>query len=104
MTEFPQPIYKFTSVAAANVATSGDNQMVTTGGATVVVTLPPNVGANATVHVRKVDSGAGAIQLKTSDGSTIDGVVGTTGITTPATIHAGFKVANDGVNWWVVST
>ncbi len=69
---------------------------VTTGSSTITVTLPSLAGYQSAppwkVTVRKVDGGAGTVNLVTSDGSTVDGVTGTTGITTPATQHAGFTV------------
>ena len=89
---------------------------VTTGSSTITVTLPALVpiapsyapiGTQSwTVTVRKVDSGSGAIKLVTPDGTEIDGVAGSTGITTPAGVqHSGFTVQPDtNSNWWVTGT
>lgn len=101
MTVFPQPIYKFTAQTAAYTASSGDCVLantVTTGAFTV--TLPASPGSNATVLVRNV-SGTNAVTVKSSDGSTVDGITGTTGIGY-TTVHTGATFAFDGTNWWVV--
>lgn len=100
---FPQPTFKWTAQSANYTALDGDCVLVTTGSSTITITLPPvNVNQNGTVSARKVDSGSGAFKFVTADGSTIDGVAGATGITSAASIHAGYTVADDGANWWVV--
>lgn len=102
MTLFPQPVIKFTAQSGAYTASPGD-YVLGTAAAAWVLTLPP-VATGGVVSVRKVDSAAFAITIKTADGSTIDGIAGTTGIATAAAQHAGYTVASDGSNWWVVGT
>ena len=77
--------------------------VVTTGASTIIITLPP-VGSSDFVSARKVDAGSGAVQIVTADGSTIDSVVGSTGITTPASQHAGWTLENDTRSWYVTGT
>jgi hypothetical protein len=92
----------FTAQTVAYTAKSGDfviANTVTTGAFTV--TLPP-VAQGGPVGVRNV-SGTSAVTVKTADGSTIDGVVGTTGIGY-TTIHSGATFASDGSNWYVVGS
>jgi hypothetical protein len=102
MTLFPQPIYNFTAKSAAYTASNGD-YVLGTAAAAWVLTLPP-VSNGAFVGVRKVDSAAFAITVKTADGSTIDGVTGTTGLATATSQHSGWEFASDGTNWFVVGT
>ena len=102
MTLFPQPVIKFTAPSGAYTANPGD-YVLGTAAAAWVLTLPP-VATGGIVSVRKVDSAAFAITTKTADGSTIDGVAGTTGVATAASQHAGFTFASDGSNWWIVGT
>lgn len=102
MTQFPQETFGFTAISANYTANPGD-QLNVTAAALVTVTLPP-VGTRGPVGVRKVDTAAFGVKLVTADGSTIDGVAGATGITTAATQHAGFTVASDGSNWYVVGS
>lgn len=100
MTVFPQPVYKFVSINGAYTAQSGDC-IVATVAAAYSVTLPP-VGQGGVVSIRKVDTAAFAATLVTSDGSTIDGVAGATGVATGTTQHSGLTVASDGSNWHVI--
>ena len=102
MTLFPQPIINFVAKSGAYTANPGD-YVLGTAAAAWVLTLPPVAGGGV-VSVRKVDAAAFAITIKTADGSTIDGVAGTTGIATATSQHSGFTVASDGSNWWVVGT
>ena len=101
MTLFPQPIFNFRAISAAATANPGDYINATVGSA-YVVTLPP-VATGGVVSVRKVDAAAFAATLKTADGSTINGVAGTTGVATGTTQGSGIVVASDGSNWWQVS-
>lgn len=59
-------------------------------------------GAAGPVSVRNV-TGTNAVTVKTADGSTIDGVTGTTGIAY-TTIHTGATFVSDGTNWFVASS
>lgn len=89
------------SVSANATAANGDILLVTTGAATITITLPP-VGLGGPVTVKKVDAGAGAIKVVTSDGSQIDGIAGATGRTQAATEYLSWTLASDGTNWWQV--
>ena len=102
MTLFPQPIINFVAKSGAYTANAGDYVLGTAASAWTL-TLPP-VATGGVVSVRKVDSAAFAITIKTADGSTIDGVAGTTGIATSTSQHSGYTVASDGSNWWVVGS
>lgn len=102
MTVFPQPIYSFVAKSGAYTASNGDC-VLATAAAAWTLTLPP-VSEGATVSVRKVDSAAFAVTVKTADGSTIDGVAGTTGVATATTQHSGFTFASDGANWFIVGS
>lgn len=102
MTVFPQPVYKFVPESGAYTASPGD-YVLATAAAAWNLTLPP-VAQGGVVSVRKVDSAAFAVTLKTTDGSTIDGVAGATGVATGTTQHSGLTVASDGTNWWVIGT
>lgn len=104
MAVFPQPAIRFTTISAAYQANPNEYVNATVASA-YVVTLPPVAdNPGCVVQVRKVDSASAAFTLKTADGSTIDGVAGTTGVASAATQHAGFTVANDGSNWWVIGS
>ena len=50
--------------------------------------------------IRRADTGAGVVTVKTTDGSTIDGVAGTTGKALAATQGAVAEFWFDGANWW----
>lgn len=102
MPMFPQPIYRYTAQSANYTALNGDVVLVTTGASAITVTLP-TAAPDAVVIVRKVDSGTGAVTVKTADGSTIDGIAGSTGIATAAAAHVGFTLGCDGVAWHVVT-
>ena len=102
MTQFPQQIINFVAKSAAYAANPGD-YVLGTAAAAWALTLPP-VGTGGTVGVRKVDSAAFAITVKTADGSTIDGVAGATGVATGTTQHSGLEVTSDGTNWWISGT
>lgn len=102
MTLFPQPVINFVAKSGAYTANPGDYVLGTAGSAWTL-TLPA-VATGGVVSVRKVDSAANAITLKTADGSTIDGVAGTTGVATGTTQHSGLTVASDGSNWWVIGS
>jgi hypothetical protein len=102
MTLFPQPIINFVAKSSAYTASPGD-YVLGTAAAAWVLTLPP-VATGGVVSVRKVDSASFAITTKTADGSTIDGVTGTTGLATSTSQHSGYTFASDGSNWWVIGT
>lgn len=102
MTVFPQPNFNFVAKSAAYTASNGDC-VLATAAAAWVLTLPP-VSQGAWVSVRKVDSAAFAVTTKTADGSTIDGVTGTTGVATSTSQHSGFTFASDGTNWFIVGS
>ena len=102
MTMFPQPVYKFTAQSAAYTASPGDYVLGTAASAWVL-TLPP-VGTGGIVGVRKVDTAAYAITVKSADGSTINGVAGATGVATGTTQGSGLVFASDGSNWWQVGS
>lgn len=102
----PQPTYSFTAVTGAYAANPADVVLVTTGAtAGLKVTLPTLTGCFSPVIVRKVDAGTGTVNVVTADGTTIDGVAGTTGISTAGTAHTGFTFAPNVTsgNWNVVS-
>lgn len=98
MAIFPQPIRSIVQESAAYTATPGDIVVVTTGSGGVTVTLPP-VSEGGPVTVRKIDAGAGALTVKTADGSTINGIAGTTGVSS-TTQYAGWTFDTDGHNWY----
>jgi hypothetical protein len=107
MAIFPQTVRTFPSTSAATyTANIGDFVLSTTGAGPVVVNLPAAASgqslgpAGASVTVKKVDTGAGAITVKTTDGSTIDGISGTTGKVLAATQGAVAEFHWDGTNWW----
>lgn len=102
MTQFPQPVMTFVAKSGAYTASPGDN-VLATAAAAWVLTLPP-VATGGCVSVRKVDAAAFAVTLKTTDGSTIDGVAGTTGVATGTAQHSGLEVTSDGSNWWITGT
>lgn len=99
----PQTTYGFTAVTGAYTAAPADVALVTTGTATVTVTLPKVSTCYSPVVVRKVDSATGTAAVVTADGSTIDGVTGTTGVST-STQHAGWTFAPNGANWNIVAS
>jgi hypothetical protein len=103
MTQFPQQILYFTAQSGAYTASPGDN-VLATAAAAWVLTLPANPARGACVSVRKVDAAAFAVTLKTTDGATIDGVAGATGVATGTSIHSGLEVTSDGTNWWITGT
>ena len=100
MTLFPQPIYNFVAKSGAYTANPGDF-VNATAAAAWVLTLPP-VATGGIVGVRKVDAAAFAVTVKTADGSTVNGVAGTTGVATGTTQGSGLVFASDGSNWWQV--
>lgn len=95
----------FVSKSAAYTANPGEVVLVTTGTAGVTITLPL-VATGGPVTVRKVDSAAGSITVKSNEGAavTIDGISGATGVATSTSQHSGFTLASDGANWWIVGT
>lgn len=102
MAEFPQPVYTFVTKTAAYTAVNGDNVLAdtTTTGA-FTLTLPASPGFGATASVRNI-TGTNAVTVKSSDGSKVNGVTGTTGIGY-TTVHTGASFAFDGTNWWIVA-
>ena len=100
MALFPQTLRPFSSQTANYTAQVGEFVNVTTGSSAITVTLPASPGAGAIVTVKKVDSGTGAVTVKTSDGSTVDGVAGTTGRAQAATQYLAWTLWYDGANWW----
>lgn len=104
----PDVIYSFTAESANYTAKPGDTVLVTTGTSVIDVTLPESYTSGPTsVIVRKVDAGTGYVAVKTSDGTTVDGVAGTTGVTLAATQYTGAHFAlNTDVTpnaWWRIS-
>lgn len=97
---FPAPIRSFPQQSANYTAAPGDFVMVTTGSSAITVTLPASPGLGTYVTVKKIDSGTGAVTVKTSDGSTVDGVAGGTGRAQAATQYLAWTLWNDGTNWW----
>lgn len=97
---FPQQVRSFVSKSANYTANVGDFVNVTTGTSAVTVTLPVDAGIGAIVTVKKIDSGTGAVTVVTSDGSTVDGVAGSTGRTQAATQYLAWTLWYDGANWW----
>lgn len=102
MPVFPEPVYTFTAQSGAYTANSGDF-VNATAAAAWTLTLPP-VGTRGVVGVRKVDTAAFAVTVKTADGSTINGVAGATGVATGTTQGSGFVFASDGANWWQIGS
>lgn len=100
---FPQTIYNFTPVTKAHTAIPGETVLATTGSTEVLKVTLPGVAQGGPVIVRKVDAGTEALEVVTADGSTIDGVTGTTGVKT-TTQHAGWTFVTDGKNWFVISS
>jgi hypothetical protein len=93
----------FTPISASYTVPTGNARLVvTTGGSTILITLPP-VGSSDFVSARKVDAATGSMRVATADGSTINTVPGATGITS-ASQHGGWTLENDGANWWVTGT
>lgn len=104
---FPQPqsgilttAANFTAQSSAYTAKAGDFVLASVAVA-FTVTLPP-ASLGAVVTVRSVLATA-AVTVKTADGSTIDGVAGTTGIAY-STLHSGATFVSDGTNWWVAGS
>jgi len=99
-------IYQQGIVGGANTAItakSGDVVLASTDAThTITVTLPP-VAQGGPVTVRKMDSNAVAVKVVTSDGSTINGVAGATGVSTTAQF-VGWTFVSDGANWWQVGS
>jgi hypothetical protein len=98
----------FTAKLTANYqANSGDFVLAN---AAITITLPteatggeasaPSYGAH--VVVKNVDSTTVTVTVKTSDGSTIDGIAGSTGIALAAEYET-VDLVSDGANWWVRS-
>lgn len=89
-------------VGAAYTASPGDVVLHTPTAASVV-TLPPVAQGGP---VRVVNLAAFTVTVKSADGSTVQGVVGTTGYVVPtggvgaASTRASFS--SDGTNWWVL--
>jgi hypothetical protein len=92
---------------------NGGFHLVTSGSTACTATLPTVAattsagvltaeGAQGPVAVKKVDTGSGVITIKTADGTTIDGIAGTTGITL-AKQYDTVVLVSDGTNWWTVS-
>ena len=88
-------------VSANATAANGDILLTTTGSTAIVHTLPP-VAQGGPVTLRKVDSGGtGTVTAKTSDGSQVDGIAGTTGrVVAAASAVGGATLVSDGSNWW----
>jgi len=80
-----------TANSASYTALPGDVVLVTTGSAGFTVNLP--VLPQNSVRVRKIDSGAGAVTVKTTDSSTIDGVAGSSGVSISSQ-HSGYLFAS----------
>ncbi len=98
----PQIQYGGVSITGGTyTAAPGDTVLVTTGASALVVNLPVQSGCFSPVIVRKVDAGTGTVTVKTTDGTTIDGVSGGTGVAATAA-HTGFVLAPVGSNWNVV--
>lgn len=97
----PVGILNVRAVSAAANANPGDCLLVTTGSSSIVITLPP-VEFGGPVLVKKIDSGTGAVTVKTADGSTIDGVAGATGRVQAATQYAVWRLESDHASQWVV--
>ena len=102
MTVFPQPVYSFVSKNAAYTAKPGDFVIADTTTVGAFTLTLPGVSTKGPVGVRNV-TGTNAVTVKTADGSTIDGVTGTTGIGY-TTIHTGAVFASDGSSWYVVGS
>lgn len=100
MSVFPEQIRSFTAQSANYTANVGDFVNVTTGASAITVTLPASPSVGAVVTVKKVDSGAGAVTVKTTDGSEVDGIAGATGRAQAATQYLAWTLWFDGTNWW----
>jgi hypothetical protein len=89
-------------VGATYVAKAGDIVLYTPTAASVV-TLPPVAQGGP---VRIINLAAFIVTVKSADGSTVGGVVGTTGYVVPvggvgaAVTKATFS--SDGTNWWAI--
>ena len=88
------------SAATTITATPGDFLIVTTGTNAITVNLPTLPSNGCIVTVKKIDAGTGAITVKTTDGSTLDGVAGATGRAQAATQFLAWTLWYDGANWW----
>lgn len=84
---------------ASYTAVSGDFAIVSPAAATVV-TLP-GVALGGPVAVKNL-TGAYAVTVKSADGSTIDGIAGTTGFAL-AKAYDTVVLVSDGSNWWSIS-
>lgn len=82
-------------------ANNGDVIVVTAGSTAITVNLPP-VAQGGPVTIRKVDSaGTGAVTVKTTDSSTVDGIAGATGrVVGAASTVSGATLVSDGVSAW----
>lgn len=66
------------------------------------VTLP-SVGLGGPVSVKKTDASNNAIRVVTSDGSTIDGIAGATGVAVSAQ-YATVTLVSNGLAWYVIDS
>lgn len=102
MTTHPEQVLAVIQTAVNYTCQNGDVVIGTAGAGGITVTLPP-VQGRGNIIVRQADSGAGHVTIKTADGSTIDGVAGTTGIATEKQ-HAGYRLTSNGVAWFVIGS
>lgn len=103
-TTFPASDLFFDTVqtqSASFTALPNSVNIVTTGAATLVCTLPP-VASGGPVTVKKIDSAVGSVTVKTADGSLVDGVAGTTGRAGSTTQYSVQTYISDGSNWYQV--
>jgi hypothetical protein len=102
---------KVQQVSANYTANPGDLVVANATGGAVVITLPSGMVYGYTtskpsptwsVTVSKLDNSANTVTVKTLDGSTIDGVAGTTGRSL-STQFSHVAVVSDGNNWFSIA-
>lgn len=99
------PFANFTAQAGASYTASNGDVVLYTPTANSVVTLPA-VALGGPVRVVNL-AGTYTVTVKTADGSTVQGVAGTTGYVVPAggtgasSTHATF--VSNGTNWFVIA-
>ena len=109
MPDFPQPTTgvlveggNWRNITAAATLAAGDVALCNSTAAAFTVTLPP-VASGGPCIIKKTDAvPANPVTVKTADGSTIDGVVGTTGVALTVQ-NSRYSLASDGANWWVTA-
>ena len=90
----------FFAITTTTTLVAGGFYLDSPGGAHTL-SLPTPVLAGQQVKVKNI-TGASTVTIKSTDGSTIDGITGTTGIPLAAALDT-VQLVTDGTNWWRVA-